>query len=101
MTLMTDDELAGLLETIKRREMTYMDSATNARTTRDVVMFTAFASTLRWVLREVKVTIAPHVEPEVTTDAVARERAQADAAHEAEDEKPLTTPKEEQSKQSA
>ena len=88
MTLLSDDQLAGLLETFRKREQTYTDSAANAKTTRDVVMFTAFASTLEWVLREVKVTIAPHTEPEITTDSVARERTLADAAHEAEDNAP-------------
>jgi hypothetical protein len=100
--LMSDDQLAGLLETLRKREKAYTNSAARAKTTHDMLMFSAFASTLDWVLREIRITIAPHTEPdpEIISDALGRERALADAAHQKEDNKPIssTTQKEEQSK---
>ena len=91
MTLLSDDQLAGLLETLRKREQAYTNSAAAAKTTHDMLMYSAFASTLEWVLREIKLTMAPHAEPDpgIITDALGRERSLADAAHQAEDNKPF------------
>jgi len=88
MSPLSDEKLAGLLETFKRRSKIYMDKAAEAKTDRDVTMYTAFSSTLEWVLREIKLTVAPRSEPDFIPDSVDREKVLANEAHEAENDAP-------------
>ena len=87
---LTDAQVTGLLETFRRRAEAYMRSAQEAGSVREVIKFTAFASTLDWAAREVRLLAGLPVEaPAPTnTERAAHERALADAAHDAEDSQP-------------
>lgn len=87
MTL-NDAEIAGLCETFRTRAESYMRKAAEANNFRDVVMFTAFVSTLEWAAREVHLTARLSTLTEADVEEVAQQRRLADAAHDDEDSQP-------------
>ena len=86
---MTLDEakIEGILKTFHDRAEWSMGKAAAANNSKDVVKFTAFASTLEWAAREVRLT-AGIPEPRRETETVARESTLPDAAHDDEDSRP-------------
>jgi len=73
-------QIEGILKTFCDRADWSMHKAAGANNSKDVVKFTAFASTLEWAAREVRVTAGIR-EARRETEAVARESTLADAAH--------------------
>jgi hypothetical protein len=87
MTL-NDAEIAALCETFRTRAETYMRKAAEANTFRDVVMFTAFVSTLEWAAREIHLTARLSTLTKADVEGIARQRRLADEAHGEEDTQP-------------
>lgn len=78
-------EIEGLCQTFHNRAKTYMREAMEATSARDVVMLTAFASTLEWAVREVRLTARLAALAKNDVDQVIKEPLLADAAHDDED----------------
>jgi hypothetical protein len=87
MTL-NEAEIDGLCETFHIRAKTYMREAMEVTSARDVVMLTAFASTLEWAVREVRLTARLAALAKNDVDQVTKKRLLADAAHDDEDSQP-------------
>ena len=85
---LNDIQIAGLCETFRIRAETYWRMAREANNTREVVMFTAFVSTLEWAAREVQLAARLSAHAQADTDEVTRQRGLADAAHDGEDSRP-------------
>jgi hypothetical protein len=84
---LTEHQVAELLKIFRNRAQKWMRKAMVADNNKDIVQFTAFASTYDWAALEVRV-IAGIPEPARETETVTRERALADAALHAEDARP-------------
>jgi len=83
---LTESQVAALCETFCVRAETYRRKASEADNSREAVMFTAFASTLKWAVREICLTAGmASTEANSPIEEAAPECPFADEAHDAED----------------
>jgi hypothetical protein len=81
-------EIDRLCQTFHNRAKTYMREAMEATNARDVVMLTAFASTLEWAVREVRLTAQLAALAKNDVDQVTKEPLLTEAAHDDEGSQP-------------
>jgi hypothetical protein len=87
---LNDAQITELCETFRLRAKTYRQKAQETTSSREVVMFPAFSSTLHWAIRELCLVagIDPTRDTPTSAAPVERESTLADAAHDAEDLQP-------------